>query len=74
MVGSLQKDGKYLDELIVSLSGDTKPTVDISVIWPTVETVRDSNYGYVEGGSICGDSKNIEERKILDMYHNWEPG
>ena len=30
--------------------------------------------GFAAGGSICGDLKKIAVKKVLDRYHNWEPG
>ena len=72
-IGSLKKDSQFIEELVTAMCGGYKTTIPVAVIWPTVEIVRDSIAGYRSGGSICGASKNITERRILDCYHNWQP-
>eukprot|EP01040_Poterioochromonas_malhamensis_P008381 gene8381-9067_t len=79
-LGSMGKDGKYIDELamqmlIKSLSSSSSSSFfsaqkelarlkkSVELVWPTVQTVRESLLGYESGNSLPSSFKNLYEVK-----------
>ena len=72
--GSVQS--KWLTELRRSLGASAGPLQSsepaaIRLVWPTLSDVRDSIEGWMAGGSLCCDSRNLNET-VRPLLHRWD--
>ena len=73
-LGSVQS--KWLTELRRSLGATSGPLQSseppaIRLIWPTLDDVRDSIEGWMAGGSLCCDSRNLNST-VRPLLHHWD--
>ena len=73
-LGSVQ--AKWLTELRRSLGATAGPQRSsdppaIRLVWPTLDDVRDSIEGWMAGGSICCDKRNLND-VVRPLLHRWD--
>lgn len=74
-IGSLHSKwlmGEFVASLGMSKATGPRPIPSAQLIWPTVEYVRNCIDGYVAGGSLCCNHKNMKDF-IVPILRRYQP-
>lgn len=81
-IGSLSE--KYLREIQSSMdvrlarrpvtTGKDASPINVKLVYPTVQEIRESIEGYNGGGSVPGSQKNVSKPFLRPLFHRWRSG
>jgi len=56
-----------------AVGDDESSTLQLQLVFPTVEEIRTSVEGYRGGGSVPGELKNVSKKFLEKLYRKWSP-
>lgn len=66
---------KWLKKFATALNAAQQPCENlessVKLVFPTAEEIRNSTEGYVGGGSVPSNAKNVDKDFLQPLYHKW---